>query len=248
MNLQITIPQIAPIEHNYKFIFKPGINLITGPNGSGKSRIAKAIFAKILKKYNASSFQNLILLSEEKYFSYVGLDTDYLNDPNVFLGSNSQKIICQKANSIYAELFNQKEVSEEIIFKNNAFVNARNCSTGESFITNLITILAYRTTNEKFKDVPLIVDGPLNVLSHSQRNMALKLLNQYIGHTILFANPSFLDYLGYEESFSKFASRYKIVVRIHKVRLNKLGSIDDDHFEIAKVSSLSSNNCKIVSF
>lgn len=246
--MQIAIPKIEPIKNGHKFIFKPGINLITGLNGSGKSRIAKVIFCKILKKYNVSSFQNLILLSEEKYFSYVGLDNDYLNDPNIFLGSNSQKIICQKANSIYAELFNRKEVSEEITFKNNIFIYERNCGAGERFIMNLITFLAYRTTNEKFKDVPLIVDGLLDMLDLSQRNIAFKLLNQYIEHTILFANPSFLDYLGYEESFSKFASRYKIVMRIHKDRLNQLSCNYHDHIEIAQTSSPDSCDCKIMSY
>jgi hypothetical protein len=210
MGLKISIPQIDPLETGYTFVFGPGINLITGLNGSGKSRVAKGIFEKILIQNTVLLNTNLVLL--EEFFK--DITPEFLQDPEIFLGSHNQKIICDKANSIYKDIAKPNAFFEEIIFKDNCFKQERMGGAGERAILNLITLIAYRATKEKYQEIPIIIDGSFGILDKPYQDLAIRLIKIYTKYAILLTYPQSIGYLDFDD----IASHYKIITKIHKDR------------------------------
>ena len=240
MSLQISIPQIYPIKNNYTFAFKPGVNLITGLNGSGKSRIAKALLEKINTSLNA----NLILLNENFPLKITPF---YLKDSEISENSNFQKTICAKANAMHSELFNQQEILETIIYRDNVFTFQPTRGAGERTLLNLIILLAYRTSKANYYNIPLIIDSCFSVLDTSHMLLVIKLLNRYTKYSILFSNPAFLNYPDFKDLTHQFVSHHKIIMNINKDRLNVLQHDHGGHLEATETRATDYLDCRIVS-
>lgn len=211
MDLNIAIPQIDPFENSHTFIFRPGINLITGLNGSGKSRIAREILKQILIQKKTTSLNiNLVLI--EEFFN--DITPEFLQDPEIFLDSHDQKMVCDKANFIYKDIAKPNAFFEKIIFKNNCFTQERIGGASERAILNLITLIAYRATKEKYQEIPIIIDGSFGILDKAYQDLAIRLLKIHAKYAVLLTYPQSIGYL----DFNDIASHYKILTRIHKDR------------------------------
>lgn len=226
MGLKISIPQIDPFEASHTFIFRPGINLITGLNGSGKSRVAREILEQILIQNTASLNTNLVLL--EEFFN--DITPEFLQDPEIFLGSHYQKTVCDKANSIYNDIAKPNAFFEKIIFKDNCFTQERIGGAGERAMLNLITLIAYRATKEKYQEIPIIIDGSFGILDKAYQDLANGLLKIYTKYAILLTYPQSIGYLDFDD----IASHYKIITKIHKDRFQH---DFDGHAELTETKS-----------
>lgn len=209
MDLKIVIPQIDPFEYGHTFVFKPGLNLITGLNGCGKSRVAKEILKKILSTKTETLNTNLILLEEGLFRD---ITPQLLGDPEIFLGSDSQKMVCDKANNIYKSFAKPNAFFEKIIFTDNCFTQKNLGGASERVLLNLITLIAYRVTKEQYQGTPLIIDGVFNILDNAYQDLAIKLIKNYNEYAILLTYPQSLSYF----DFNDIANHYKIITKIHK--------------------------------
>jgi len=226
MDLKVAIPQIDPFEDGHTFVFRPGINLITGLNASGKSRVAGKILEQILIKNAASLNTNLILL--EEFFK--DITPEFLQDPEIFPGSYYQKMVCDKANSVYKEIAKPNTFLEKIVFKDNCFTQDRIGGAGERAILNLITLVAYRATKEKYQEIPIIIDGSFGILDRAYQDSAIRLLKLYTKYAILLTYPQSTSYL----DFNDIARHYKIITKIHK---DHFKHDFDGHAELTEIKS-----------
>lgn len=227
MDFKIAIPQIDPFEDSHAFIFRPGINLITGLNASGKSKVAEEILKKILITNTATLNANLILLEENLFRD---ITPQLLGDPEIYLGSDYQKMVCAKANNIYKDFAKPNAFFEKIIFRGNCFAQENLGGASERALLNLITIIAYRATKEQYQGIPLIIDGVFSILDRAYHDLAIRLLKLYTNYAILLTYPQFLDYLDFDD----ISSHHKIVTKIHK---DHFQHDFDGHAELTEINS-----------
>lgn len=139
-------------------------------------------------------------------------------------------MVSDKVNSIYKDIAKPNAFFEEIIFKDNCFTQERVGGAGEHAILNLITLIAYRVTKEKYQEIPIIIDGSFGILDKAYQDLAIGALKIYTKYAILLTYPQSKGYLDFDD----IASHYKIITKIHKDRFQH---DFDGHAELTETKS-----------